>query len=403
MSVAIASGSLVAPPNGATQRLPADLVAILCAVSFALLATYPLAAFASASFLLINLPVSTIRPVRLTLALTAAIAFSMMMGARPLDPTVTGDIDVYYDVYRELAAGNLEYLGAFGGGLEIALPVLCYLWGLMLPALSINGLMFCLALASSLLLLVWVEKAFFIDRRWQDPALMGVCILMLNLYFSTQLVRQFMALIVLLYAFSASGARRRWFYAILAATFHLSAIPFFLIFLLARRGPWGWAAIVGLAVAVRLLFWQLVGALDLIPEAVAERLAYYVDNSQEFTDADIASLRMITLLGGISLVSIFCSRTRVDRETRDWIALPWIAAIVHFALLPIPLASLRTTLMVHGVAPGLIAYQMLWRRSGTTLAVVLNVLLTYKVVSFMTATQSGNLLSSAAMLASFVP
>jgi hypothetical protein len=80
----------------------------------------------------------------LMLACTAALAFSMMMGARPLDPDAPNDIDVYYEVYREVAAGRLDAFGTFGGGLEVALPLLCGLWALILPPLTVNGLMFCL-------------------------------------------------------------------------------------------------------------------------------------------------------------------------------------------------------------------------------------------------------------------
>ena len=141
---------------------------------------------------------------------------------------------------------------------------------------------------------------------------------------------------------------------------------------------------------------------SIVPAAVAEKLAYYVDNTEEFTDADIASLRMIGLLGFISVASLVASRFRPDSATRVWLAVPWIAAIVHFQLLPIPLASLRTTLMIHSVLPGLIAYQMLWRRGGPILLAVLNVLFAYKIVTFIAAGQSGNLLSTAAMLSGFL-
>jgi hypothetical protein len=111
---------------------------------------------------------------------------------------------------------------------------------------------------------------------------------------------------------------------------------------------------------------------------------------------------MIGLLSFISIASLVASRFRPDSATRAWLAVPWIAAIVHFLLLPIPLASLRTTLMIHSVLPGLIAYQMLWRRGGPLLLAVLNVFFAYKIVTFVAAEQSGNLLSTAAMLSRFL-
>ena len=400
MSAVLAPG--LAAPSQRAAHLPADLVALLCVAAAGLLVAFPIASFALSTFLLINLPTATTRTTRLMLACTAALAFSMMMGARPLDPDAPNDIDVYYEVYRELAEGRIEALFTFGGGLEVALPLLCGLWALVLPPLTPNGLMFCSALTGSLLMVAWVEVAFYRDRRWQDPALMGVCVLLLNLYFATQLTRQFIALIVLLFAFSATTRPRQAFWVVVATTFHLTAIPFFGLYLLACRGPKGWLVIIALAITFRVFFWQLVEALDIVPAAVAEKLAYYVDNTQEFTDADIASLRMIALLGVISLASLVACRFRPDPMTRAWLAVPWVAAIVHFLLLPIPLASLRATLMVHSVAPGLIAYRMLWRRGGPLLLAVLNILFAYKIVTFVAAQQSGNLLSAAEMLAGFL-
>jgi hypothetical protein len=71
-------------------------------------------------------------------------------------------------------------------------------------------------------------------------------------------------------------------------------------------------------------------------------------------------------------------------------------------LLPVPLASLRTTLMVHSVIPGLIAHKMLRGRAGALLATVLNVLLIYKVATFAMAENGANLRSSLAMVREFL-
>ena len=366
-----------------------------------LLVVYPIASFAMSTLLLINLPAGTSRSARRVLAMLAALSFSMMMGARPLDPDASNDIEVYYGIYEELAAGHLEALAAFGSGLEVALPLLFYLWSLVLPPLSVSGITFCVAFTSAFLLLIWVERTFYSGGGSRAPTLMGACLLLVNLYFATQLARQFMALIVLLYAFSAATEKRRWLYVALAATFHLTAVPFYLLYRLAQRGPVGWIVIVVLAMLVRLFFWQMVAAFDIVPAAVADKLIYYLDNTQEFTEADITSLRMTGLLGGLSLVALTASRFSTTPQMRAWLLVPWLTAIVHLILLPIPLASLRTTLMIHSVVPGLIAYQMFSQRSSAMLPAVLNGLFLYKFVSFATAPQSGNLLTTVAMLQEF--
>src|SRR3546814_2734112 len=67
-------------------------------------------------------------------------------------------------------------------------------------------------------------------------------------------------------------------------------------------------------------------------------------------------------------------------------------------LLPIPLLSLRTTLVIHALLPGFLVAKMLDRRQTWMMAMaVSNALLLYKVVSFASAEGSGNLLSTLAI------
>lgn len=389
----------------AWQPLDADtrLEQHLCVAGMLLLIVSPLASFALCGFLLMTLHSRTPREVRWVLEVSLALALSMMTGSRPLVPdNLSDDIHGYYEIYRELAGGDLTTLTQFGGGFEVALPLLFWLWGLALPPLTVNGLMFCLSATSSLLLVLWIERTFYGRGVPLRPALAGLCLVMLNLYFATQLSRQFLALIVLLFAFTAATRGGRGLYLALAASLHLSALPFYAVWLLAQRGVWGWLAILGMAVLLRFFFLDLLAAFDVIPAALADKLVYYVDNEDSATDADIGSLRMVFLLAALSLVSLLASRLRPDARTRPWLALPWLTGAVHYVLLSIPLASLRSTLIVHSVLPGLIAWQMFAHRAHALRPLVLGVLLLYKAVGYAVANNGANLRPSVAMLAGFV-
>jgi hypothetical protein len=385
-----------------TAAAGARLEQRLCIAGMLLLTVSPLASFALCGFLLITLHARTPREARWVLEIALALALSMMVGSRPLDPdNLSDDIHGYYDIYRELAGGDLTTLTQFGGGFEVALPLLLWLWGLVLPPLTVNGLMFCLSATSSLLLVLWIERAFYRSGVPLRPALAGLCLLMVNLYFATQLSRQFLSLIVLLFAFTAATRSGRGVALALAASLHLSALPFYVVWSLARRGVWGWAGILAMAVLLRLYFLDLLAAFDVIPPALADKLTYYVDNEDSATDADIGSLRMIFLLAVLSLVSLLSSRLHPGARTRPWLAVPWLTGAVHYVLLPIPLASLRTTLIVHSVLPGLIAWQMFAHRARALQPVVLGVLLLYKVVVYAAAPNGANLRPSLTMLAGF--
>lgn len=386
-------------PQVAIER---DLAARLGATAFVLLAVSPLAAFGLSGFLLINLSTHTPRQMRWILGLVLAISMSLMVGARPVDlGDPSSDILVYHELYLAIAAGDTRELLRFGSGFEVALPLLMLAWASVLPPLSINGLMFCLALSGSLLFMVWIETAFYKDRAAQPPALLGLALILLNVYFATQLSRQFLSLIVLLFAFTATTRTRRLCFVALAASLHLTALPLYGLWLLARRGWPGWLGIVALAWLLRIYFVPLLAAFDVVPEVVADKLLYYVDNEEGSTEADIASLRMVFLLALLSVVSLFASGLRPAPRARPWLVVPWLTAAVHTVLLPIPLASLRTTLIVHSVASGCIAWQMLPHPARGLRQLVGNLLLLYKGAAFATAVGAANLRPSASMLASF--
>jgi len=275
------------------------------------------------------------------------------------------------------------------------------IWATVLPPLSMNGLMFCLALCSTLLLMVWIETAFYANGAAQRPALLGMSLILLNVYFATQLSRQYLSLIMLLFAFTATTRTRRLSFVVLAASLHLTALPFYGLWLLARRGWPGWLGILAVAWLVRVYFVPLLAAFDVVPEVVTDKLLYYLDNEDSSTDADIGSLRMVFLLALLSLVSILACRLRPSPRMRPWLLLPWLTAAVHFILLPIPLASLRTTMFVHSVAAGLIAWQMFPQHARILRQLVPNLLLLYKVAIYALAVGAANLRPSSSMLASF--
>lgn len=375
----------------------------LCIAGVLLLAVSPLASFAMCGFLMINLQARTPREVRWVLELALALSLSMMIAAREVDLTSSSeDILVYYDIYVGLAAGDLTGLTQFGGGFEVTLPLLFLLWGWVLPPLSVNGLMFMLALCASLLMVLWVEHTFYRSAGGMRPALAGICLVLLNIYFATQLSRQFFSLVILLFAFSASTRHGRYLALLAAMSLHLTALPFFLLWLLARRGWLGWIAILLIALVLRLYFVPLLTALDIVPAALSDKLTYYLDNEEANTDSDIGSLRMVALLALLSLISLLACRFRPDARTRPWLAVPWLTGVVHFLLLPIPLASLRVTLMVHSVASGVIAWHMFAYRARALLPLILNVLLLYKVLAFGAGQEGANLQPSITMLAGFL-
>lgn len=366
----------------------------------ALLAVSPLLALAAATFMLINLSAATPAPVRQVLGLTVVLSAALVAASRPIRPEDSNDIEIYYAIYQDLAAGDYSMLTAFADGLEVGLPTLLTLWSWTLPALSVHGLMFCLAASSAVVFMIWVERSFYgrLATPIPAPVLLGVCLLMLNLYYSTQLSRQFLSGVVLLFAFTARRPIGKAFFVALAASVHLTAIPLYGLYLLVKVGRIGWLTIVLIALLMRLFFFDLLVTLDVLPAAIGEKLTYYAQEADLFSAEDLVSLRTMALLALVSIVAFIACRGRPGRSTRVWIAAPWYTMLVQLLMMPIPLASLRATLLIHAVLPGLLMYRMFAPGARQLLTVVLNLLLFYKVFAYATSDGGALLRSTGSMV-----
>src|SRR3546814_9633782 len=69
----------------------------------------------------------------------------------------------------------------------------------------------------------------------KQALLLGISLLMINLYFSTQTSRQFIATILLLFAITEKSLFIRFALLALASAFHITSIPFFIIYVLGQR------------------------------------------------------------------------------------------------------------------------------------------------------------------------
>src|SRR3546814_14057844 len=88
--------------------------------------------------------------------------------------------------------------------------------------LAINGMMFVLALCSIILFIVWLCRVSAQEAPQKQALLLGISLLMINLYFSTQTSRQFIATILLLFAITEKSLFIRFALLALASAFHSS-------------------------------------------------------------------------------------------------------------------------------------------------------------------------------------
>src|SRR3546814_17491437 len=137
--------------------------------------------------------------------------------------------------------------------------------------LAINGMMFVLALCSIILFIVWLCRVSAQEAPQKQALLLGISLLMINLYFSTQTSRQFIATILLLFAITEKSLFIRFALLALASAFHITSIPFFIIYVLGQRWRYGWLAVLGLAAVLRFYFENLLALIGVLPAAIKRK------------------------------------------------------------------------------------------------------------------------------------
>src|SRR3546814_4250183 len=98
----------------------------------------------------------------------------------------------------------------------------------------------------------------------KQALLLGISLLMINLYFSTQTSRQFIATILLLFAITEKSLFIRFALLALASALHITSIPFFIIYVLGQRWRSGWLAVLGLAAVLRFYFANLLAMIGVM-------------------------------------------------------------------------------------------------------------------------------------------
>src|SRR3546814_5912848 len=83
-------------------------------------------------------------------------------------------------------------------------------------------MMFFLSLFSIILFSVWLCRVSAQEAPQKQALLLGVSLLMINLYFSTQTSRQFIATILLLFAITEKSLFIRFALLALASAFHIT-------------------------------------------------------------------------------------------------------------------------------------------------------------------------------------
>lgn len=286
---------------------------------------------------------------------------SVVAASRKVFVVDSDDFIRYYDAYLEILREGLGALDIFN--YEIGLFILYYFiskFGVIDHVL----LLFAAAFLPSIVFVYWVDKIgskYFQEDRF--GSVLAISMVFFNFFLATQLTRQFISSCFLLLAIFSLSYSYRWL--VVATAFHFSAIPMYVVSKLILRFNWvGLLFAVAIAMVSVLNFEQIMQWVFVLSSSfdvsmlVANKFIYYTENNIGFTDADLGVLKLFLGVWCISLLSF-------RAFPKNWFRLVSFFFVCYIVLLPIPLASLRVTLLVHGVLAGYLvaffAYIVGWR------------------------------------------
>ncbi|WP_256205746.1 EpsG family protein [Polynucleobacter asymbioticus] len=296
---------------------------------------------------------------RIFLGILIAFSWAIFVASRMTMQDPSDDFTNYYANYQDLCNGNYGALFEYAKGLELGVPLLFLLLSFISKELSPNLLIFYITLISALLLLIWMEGNLFelMDNKLKGIAGAYVWV-MASFFMASQSVRQYLAMIILLYAISSNDKLKKLLILFLASTFHLIAIPIYLIVEGIKK--YKWKATIS-ALIVILIFYFLYDIIyvtfgDNFP--ILNKLEYYHNNTDGFTEVDLNFLKIFSVPLLFLLYRILLDRHLIILN--DPLAIIYLSFyLFYIAMFPFPLLSIRFTLIINSIILGLFCFSFL--------------------------------------------
>lgn len=223
------------------------------------------------------------------------------------------DVNVYFQNYNALLNSDYKAIFQYGGGVEIGLPIYMYFVGEIFGEITRNSLLLIIGLPTAIALICWfyIFPSGCIPTRYHALLLAGMTIIY-SYSASNLLLRQFVSSVILLYSLSVKGRNRSYLLLILSASFHVTSIPFYLMYRIYTRSKFGNLLFLLFFFLLILSLTYLSDILSLVGlNALALKLSYYSLDGIGNQDKNLAiSLNAGTLIL-LSLAAFYITITKV--------------------------------------------------------------------------------------------
>ncbi|MFQ1618101.1 EpsG family protein [Aeromonas veronii] len=329
------------------------------------------------------------------LSILAIVSVVLIYSSRGFYPLGDGadDVNVYYENYRSLLNSNYDALFQYGGGLEVGLPLYLYLIGEVFGDISRSQLLIFVGIPVGVALISWfyLFSAKFIPSKYH-ALILGGMIVIYCFSASNLLLRQFCSSVILLYAISVSNRFASVSLLILSASFHITSIPFFILYRIYIKKRHGDYFLLLFFFFVFLSLTYLSDMLSLVGlKALSLKMSYYSLGGGGVQNVDMAiSLNKSTLII-LSIASVYIVSLKLVSyiSTGSWINFNRSARAIIFMLactaMSMHLAWFPTRLFlvpVYFVLP-VIIFHALEKRAYMLMQILFFVLLCQRIVSWV--------------------
>lgn len=280
-------------------------------------------------------------------ALIIIFAYSLVVSSRGMFLDQHDDFIRYYDLYIGLLNGNLELIFNYGSGIEVGLPILYYVFGLINPISSPALVAFQGTFFILLILFIWLEKYGLKHVDNKDKALvMGITFLFFAMYDTTQLIRQMFSMSIFLFTLTSKG-KSKYLYLAIATTFHTTAIVMFVFLEGLKRWPIITLFSGGIAgVFFVILFDDIFNSFSTI-NLISSKLEGY----------DPTEISVSTIIQDIKvyfLCTLFLFLRSKNKKIREWKYFVLFFTLLYFLFHYLPIAPSRVSMLLTGVLYGYI-------------------------------------------------
>lgn len=302
------------------------------------------------------------------------LSMSLISASRAFFQTWSDDFNRYYDVYIGLLNGDYSLLFEFGGGLEFVLSFFYLTLGYISNIENPVFVLFSETFLILILFYIWIEKYFINFDKNKKTILIVSSLFFLNLLGTTQLTRQFLSMVILLYAITSINTKKEIVFFLLATFTHLSAIPiYFIIKMIQWKGKFT-IFVISIIVLTFVYFLPMILNYGDVLIPGLHKLNYYVDKLNE---ESTISYREISSFFVVSFSLFLLKYKEVFKLRWDYFFLTFF--IIYLALLSLPLASLRATLLFNSIILGTFLF-VAFQRYILVFKILLSLYIIYRVV-----------------------